>query len=379
MNYKSVAIRQGLVLIGFAGLVLWAVFNVPVVLSTVLRTLSIISPFITGLVLAFIFNGLMVRIEAFLFGPKSFLKKLPKKSHRSISLLLTILLIGFVIYLLVLIIMPELIKTTAQLISALPTYLQELQIFIEDSFNPSTQMGSWLQMANVDLGVIEANILLWVQNSWQAWLNSSLSILQDLLNTLFMFLLSFFFSLYILLDKERLGSQVKRVIKAFVSEKKSDFLFDVLKKADDIFSSFIFGQFIEALIIGSIFFVVLTIFNYPYAMLISVIISVTALIPMVGAMLGMAIGMILIATKDVGLALWFFVIFQSIQQIENNLIYPKVVGSQIGLPPMFILIAITIGGSLFGLLGILFSIPVFTLIYVLFKEWVNRRLEAQKT
>ncbi|MEI7668272.1 MAG: hypothetical protein WCI62_04710, partial [Erysipelotrichaceae bacterium] len=182
MNYKSLVIRQGLVLIGFAGLVLWMVFNVPLVASISLRTFKIISPFINGLILAFIFNGLMVRIEAFLFGPKSALNKFPKKGHRSISLLLTILVIGGVIYLLVLIIMPEIIKTTAQLISALPTYLQQLQKFIEDSFNPSTQMGSWLQMANVDLTMIEANIIHWVQSSWQAWLNSSLSILQDLLN-----------------------------------------------------------------------------------------------------------------------------------------------------------------------------------------------------
>jgi len=241
-----------------------------------------------------------------------------------------------------------------------------------------TDMGLWLSSINFDWEIVKQNIILFAQNSVQSWLNSSFNIVSGVFNTFITLTIAFVFSIYVLMSKERLGKQVKLILKAFVAEPKIQTIYKVAHQAQEIFSSFVFGQVIEAGIIGVIFFVVLSILQYPYTILISTVIAFTALIPMVGALLGLAIGMILVATIDPIQSLWFFVIFQTIQQFENNLIYPYVVGKKIGLPAIWVLVAITIGGSLFGVMGIILSIPTFTLFYVLFKEQVIYRA-SQKT
>ena len=155
-------------------------------------------------------------------------------------------------------------------------------------------------------------------------------------------------------------------------------IFYVGNMANTVFSSFIFGQCVEAIILGSLFFVSMTIFGFPYALIISVIISVTALIPMVGALIGMMFGILLILIVSPIQAFWFFVWFQTLQQIENNFIYPHVVGKAAGLPAIWILVAITVGGSLYGVMGIILFIPLSSVIYALFRDYVNNILKRKK-
>lgn len=377
MDLKSKEIRRGLIYIGFAFLGIWVLMNQALILNMLSLLFNVISPFILGLAIAFVFNTPMKHIEKAIFGSRLSLKKLPKSSHRVVSYLITLVMITLVLVGFIVAVVPSLTKTLIDFINAVPKAISDFEIWITQEVKLETDVGLWLNSINFDWEVVKANILLFAQNSVNEWLNSSLILVSGIFNTFITLTIAFVFSIYVLLSKERLANQIKLILKAFISPSKQATVYKVASQAQEIYSSFVYGQVVEAGIVGVIFFVVLTLLNYPYAILISTIIAFTALIPMVGAMIGMAVGMILIATIDPIQALWFFVVFQVLQQLENNLIYPNVVGKKIGLPAIWVLVAITLGGSLFGVLGIVLSIPTFTLFYVLFREQVSIRV-AQK-
>lgn len=374
MNLKSKETRKGLIFIGVSALAIWILMNQAVIVHIFRLLLSVISPFLMGLSIAFVFNAPMRNIENRLFKSKFFLSKLPLKSHRLLSYLITLVLISTIVGAFVISIVPDLTRTIIDFINAVPQAITDLETWISREVSLETNVGLWLQSINFDWEVVKQNIILFAQNSVEGWLNSSFNLVSGVFSTFITLTIAFVFSIYVLLGKERLAAQVDKIFRAYLSEDKIKSIYKVAGQANEIYSSFVYGQVIEAMIIGTIFFVVLSFLDYPYTILISTIISFTALIPMVGAMIGLAIGMILIATLDPIQALWFFVIFQVIQQLENNLIYPYVVGKKVGLPAIWVLVAITIGGSLFGILGIILSIPTFTLGYVLFREQVNERL-----
>jgi len=378
MDLKSKEIRRGLIYIGFAFLGIWVLMNQALILNMLSLLFNVISPFILGLAIAFVFNTPMTHIEKTLFGSKLSLKKLPKSSHRIVSYLITFVMITLVLSGFVIAVVPSLTKTLIDFINAVPKAISDFEIWITQEVKLQTDVGLWLNSINFDWEVVKANILLFAQNSVNEWLNSSLILVSGIFNTFITLTIAFVFSIYVLLSKERLAHQIKLILRAFISPSKQATVYKVASQAQEIYSSFVYGQVVEAGIVGVIFFVVLTLLNYPYAILISTIIAFTALIPMVGAMIGMAVGMILIATIDPIQALWFFVVFQVLQQLENNMIYPNVVGKKIGLPAIWVLVAITIGGSLFGVLGIVLSIPTFTLFYVLFREQVSIRVSQKE-
>ena len=191
------------------------------------------------------------------------------------------------------------------------------------------------------------------------------------------FVIAFIFSIYLILQKEKLGSHVKQTLYAILSEKHADLLVYVGRLSNKIFSSFLSGQCIEAVILGTMFFVTLSIFRLPYAVLIGVVIAITALIPIFGAFIGCAVGAYLIVMVDPMQALWFLIIFIILQQLEGNLIYPYVVGGSIGLPSLWVLFAVTVGASLFGVAGILLFIPLCSVLYSLFRDFIKNRLKKK--
>lgn len=378
VNIKSHEIRHGLIYIGVSFLAILVLMNQASILKYLHLMLSVISPFILGLAIAFVFNAPMRNIEMSLFGPKSFLNKLPQAVKRVTAYLITLALISAVVAVFVLTVVPGLTKTFIDFINALPKTITDLEAWISREVSLDTDLGYWLQQINFEWETVRQNILLFAQQSVKGWLDSSFLFVSGVFNTFINLIIAFVFSVYVLLGKERLIREANMILEAYVKPTRIQRIHKVAAQANTIFSSYVYGQVIEAVIVGVIFFVVMSLLRFPYTLLISVIIGFTALIPVVGSMIGMTIGMILIATKDPIQALWFYVAFQLIQQFEGNLIYPHVVGRKIGLPAIWVLVAITIGGSLFGLLGIILSIPTFTLFYVLFKERVNERL-ASKT
>ncbi len=181
------------------------------------------------------------------------------------------------------------------------------------------------------------------------------------------------FSIYILAQKEKLGAQFKRVLSAFLPEKKNETVLRVLVMMETNFSNFIAGQCVESVILGLLVAIAMLIFQFDYVVLIGVLVAFTALIPVVGGFIGCGVGVILIMIDDPIKALWFILLFVIVQQIEGNLIYPYVVGNSVGLPSMWVLAAITVGGSLMGIAGMLLFIPLTSTAYTLLRETVNKK------
>jgi predicted PurR-regulated permease PerM len=378
MNLKSKELRAGIIYITFAFFLVWVLMNQAVILAGLKLVLSILSPFILGLAIAFVFNAPMKHIERFLFVKPGVIIQVPKVLHRTIAYLITLILITGVVSGILFMVIPDLTKTIVDFINAVPQAVNDLEAWVMSQISLDTELGQWLESINFDFATVKANIITFAQDTVRSWFSASFNLVTGVFNTFISLFLAFVFSIYVLVSKERLQKQADMVAKAYLNPKQHNSLWRVARLANDIFSSFVFGQTVEALIVGVLFFVVLSLLNFPYVLLISTIIAFFSLIPVVGSMIAMTIGMILVATVDPIQALWFFVVYQVVQQLEGNFIYPHVVGKGVGLPAMWVLFAITVGGSLWGVVGILLSIPTLSLMYVLFKEHVKERV-AQKS
>ena len=192
------------------------------------------------------------------------------------------------------------------------------------------------------------------------------------------FFIGFVFSVYVLFQKEKLASQCKKLMYVCMPESRADKIIEVLRLTNTTFSNFLSGQCLEACILGTMFVITLSILRMPYALLIGIIIAVSALIPIVGAFIGCIVGVILIMMTSPLKALIFVGVFLILQQIEGNLIYPHVVGSSVGLPGIWVLVAVTIGGNLFGIMGMLTFIPISSVCYALLRTYVNRKVEEKE-
>ena len=188
-------------------------------------------------------------------------------------------------------------------------------------------------------------------------------------------LIGIVFAIYLLLQKEKILIQTKRILNAYLSNDKVNKITDIAKLSNKVFSNFIGGQLTEAIILGLLCFLGMVILKIPYATIISVIITITALIPMVGALIGTGIGALFILVTQPFKTITFIIFIIILQQIEGNFIYPKVVGKTVGLPGIWVIVAITIGASLWGLIGMIISVPITSIIYSLINNNVNKRLK----
>ena len=208
-------------------------------------------------------------------------------------------------------------------------------------------------------------------------LNSTFTVAKTVINSLMNFFVAFVFACYILLQKEKLSVQIKKVLYAFLPLKAVDKTLEVASLSYKTFSSFVTGQCLEAVILGTMFFIVMSILRFPYALLVGVVIAFTALIPIFGAFIGCVIGTFLMLVSNPMQAVAFVILFLVLQQIEGNLIYPHVVGGSVGLPSIWVLVAVTVGGSLMGVVGMLIFIPLSSVVYALFREVVYKRLKER--
>lgn len=370
LNKKSKNIAKYFLLI--AALVLLVKYS-----EVVLSQLKVIGyaalPLIFGLAMAYVLNILMKKIEKIYF-PNSKNKTIVE-SRRIVSILLSILLIIGIIVIVALIVIPEFVRAVSVIIAAIPGALENVKAFINANSNNYEVFGRGLETLQIDIDGIIGNIMTAASGVLKNLLNSILSFMGSFTSGLMNFLIALVFSIYVLVDKEKLSRQIRKIMNAFLKSKtieKLSYVFDVTNEA---FSNFIIGQCMEAVIIGVLCTIGMIIFRFPYAVTVGVFISVTALIPVVGAYLGAALGAFMILTVSPLKALLFLIFITILQQLENNLIYPKVVGSSIGLPGIWVFAAITIGGGLGGIVGMLLSVPVAATIYKLFTVKVNNRLK----
>ena len=352
--------------------------NIDVVLGVLGTVIGLVFPFILGGGIAFVLNVPMSFLERNIFG-RGRLKNSRRaaKAARPVSLVLALLLVILIIMIAGFVILPELGSTVMGLGKGIETGIRNLQSWIDSTFQNNSAIVEWANSLEIEPQKMVDSIMGVLQNGVNNILSSAVTVTVGIANTAMNASIAFVFACYILIQKEKLMVQAKKALFALLPEKTVKYLLHVCSLANNTFSRFVTGQCIEAVILGTMFFVAMTIFRFPYAMLVGVLIAFTALIPIFGAFIGCAISFLLILLVSPVKALLFLILFLVLQQIEGNLIYPHVVGGSVGLPSVWVLVAVTVGGSLMGVAGMLIFIPLVSVIYALFREWMYKSLKKK--
>lgn len=369
-------------LIAFAVLLYLGIQNLAVVLKYVKLLWGLLLPFVLGGAMAFVLNVPMSFIERHLFGKvrekNNKAGKAASKLARPVSLVLSIVFVILLILIVVLVVAPELGTTLVSVVKKVEEDIPLAQKWITDTFNGDSEIVKWASAIEIDPQKILDSIVSVLKNGADNLVSSTITVTMGIVSMAVNFAIGFVFACYVLLQKEKLGKQVLKATYAILPVKVVEYQSHVCTLASKIFASFITGQCIEAVILGSMFFVTMTIGRFPYAMLIGVLISFTALIPVFGGIIGCWVGFFLILMVSPLKAFMFLGLFVILQQIEGNLIYPHVVGNSVGLPAIWVLVAVTLGGNLMGIVGMLIFIPLVSVLYALFREWVYARLDKKK-
>lgn len=366
--------RHLIQILAFAILLYCGIEHFSVVVTVFRFVIGIAMPFLIGGAIAFVLNVPMKKIEKHLFTKN----KKYEKFRRPVAYVLTLVCVISVIALTLVVVIPELGNTIAMLIEQIPVAFKTVQKWLAEIPEQFPALAPAIEELNIDWSSISSTLVNFVQSIAGGVVNSGVGLFSGIVSGVTTFVISFTFSIYVLFQKEKLASQAKQVLYAFLSERAAEKAIYVAKLSNQIFSSFLSGQCLEAIILGTLFVVAMSIFGMPYAMLIGMVIAITALIPVFGAFIGCVVGMFLIVMVNPIQALWFLVLFLVLQQLEGNLIYPHVVGNSVGLPSIWVLAAVTIGGNMFGILGILLFIPLCSVLYALFRSFVKKRLKDRK-
>lgn len=336
---------------------------------------DIAAPFVIGGVLAFILNVPMRGIENALFDK---IKK--SKLKRALAIVLTLLGLLLVIAAVFWLLIPQIIKTVNSLIPNLSVFLSEAQQKVNAFLSDNPHLMGWIKdntdISTVSWATMAEKALSMFGNSVSTIIAGTVTAIGGVFSTVFNCMIAVVFSVYCLSQKETLARQGKKLLYAFTKEKMADSVVRFMRLTNATFSNFLSGQCVEVCILGMLFAVTMTIFKMPYIPLISVVIALTAFIPIVGAWTGCIVGTFLIFVQDPMLAVLFVAMFCALQFIENNLIYPRVVGTSVGLSGMWVLVAVAIGGKIIGIIGMFLMIPVVSVLYTLLKEVTNKRLES---
>ena len=383
MDLSKANIKKILGIITFA-IVLYAIMsNLPKVLSVIGYVVSLLTPFIVGLCIAFILNVIMRLIEDF------FKKRLEQSSNtknpskiekwiRPISLLLSLSLVVAMVWILLFLIVPE-FKNTVEIVSKeFPDFMKKIQNWLGGILTSLPFEINSIAFSDLNWEKIGQWISQFLSRGSSALFNTTIGITSSIFSALLNFVLGLVFAIYVLLQKETLSKQFKKLLYAYLPENIVIEILDIAKLSNGIFSSFVTGQFLEAVIIGVLCFIGMLILRLPYALVVSALVGFTALIPVFGAFIGTIVGVFLILMVSPIKALWFVIFFLVLQQLEGNLIYPKVVGGSIGLPSIWVLVAVTLGGSAYGVLGMLLGVPLSSVLYSLLRKSVHKRLAKKE-
>lgn len=336
---------------------------------------DMLTPFVIGAALAFVMN---VPMRAF----ERMLEKVPSPSvRRALAIVLTVIAIALVIAAIVMLLIPQLNETLQTLFTQLPVFFDNLEKLVLDFLEERPEVLAWVTenigLEKLDWSSLIEKVVSTVGNSLASILNGAFSAVGSLASTMVSLVISVVFAFYCLSSKDVLARQARRLGYSILPERVCDETVRILRMTNSSFSNFLTGQCLEAIILALLFVVAMAIFQMPYIPLICLVICVTALIPVVGAFVGCVLGGFLILVNDPMQAVTFVIMFLIIQQFENNVIYPRVVGSSIGLPGMWVLLAVTVGGSLFGVVGMLLMVPFASVLYALIHELTAKQLQKR--
>ena len=412
MQLNKQTFRKLLILVGFGVLLNFAVQHLDTLDGAFSWVFAIIEPFVLGGVLAFILNVPMRAVERFLFPPKKTsvietvlikegelqdkagevirnsipgAKKQPPKRprfdidriRRPVSMIVTLLLVAAVVALVFGIVLPELVRTGTNLVVSLPDYFDTAYLWVNKTLEDNPTLLAYVNdlVSQLDWEALSSRMLDFLQES--ELIQNIFGTASSLVGGVVTAFIGIVFAFYLLTRKEQLARQCKMILSAFLPRGVVERVVRIARLTSSTFSHFLSGQCTEAVILGFLFFIAMSVFKFPYALLCSVLIGFTALIPIFGAFFGCIVSALLILMVEPQKALWFVIMFLILQQVEGNLIYPHVVGSAVGLPSLWVLVAVTVGGSMFGILGMLFFIPLSSVLYALLRDTVYRRLRRR--
>lgn len=360
---------------GLAAIILiWALWHYELTLELSGTALGILMPFILGGAIAFVVNVLMDALER---GWQLALKDKFAAAKRPVCLTLSFALITGVIALLFINVVPELHNSIKVLAAKVPEALTRFNVYLHE------RIAVW-DLSDSDIAYIQqewkalttAVIALWESNK-TALLSRTWNMTTSFVGTVTNIVIGIVFAIYILLDKERLAHNSRRVVYAFCSKDNAEYLLNAAALAKKIFAGFVGGQLLEAFLLGLMCFAGMLVLGMPYALVISALVAFLALVPIVGTMISAVIGCIFILISQPEKVLLFIIFFIVLQRIEGDILYPRVVGKSVGLSGLWVLAAVTAGGGLFGVLGMIISVPLCSVCYVLFSDAVKRRLTAK--
>ena len=375
LNKKSMKkIRE---LIVFTAILVVALWKFDTVLEGAKNIWGILFPFVLGGAIAFVINVPMSFLEKKIFGKTKDENKVGKKLARPISLLLTIILAIGVIALVMFGVIPQLTRTMGSLMISIANFVPQMQNWIREFSHNNQEIMKLVNQVQFNQDqAIKWGISILGSGAGNM-MNTTMSAVGSIVSGFATFFIAFSFACYILFQKEKLHVQIRKVFFAFIPKQKAEAFLKICSLTYQTFANFLTGQCVEAVILGSMFVVTLSILKMPYALLIGTLIAFTALIPIFGAFIGCAVGCFLIFMVNPKQAILFIIVFLILQQIEGNLIYPHVVGGSVGLPSIWVLAAVTIGGNLMGIVGMLIFIPLVSVLYTIFREFVYLRLKEK--
>lgn len=351
-------------------LLAWALMNLPAVLSFLRKVLSLFSPFLLGGVIAFLINVMLRPLERFWDRT---CRRMPEKLKRPICLLVSTLLMVGILFAVIFMLLPSLRESGNEFARSAPVYAEEVKGWWTELVRFAERYNVILPEYAINTDRLTEKVMSFVNAEGSGIIIRTWGAATSIFSGVFNLLLAFVFAMYLLAQKEAAAGYMKQLIVRVLPKEKAGRLLRMTALIYQTFSNFVSGQVTEAAIIGVLCFAGMLVLGIPYAGAVSVFVAVTALIPMFGAWIGGGFGFVLILLANPMKALWFVIFLLILQQVEGNLIYPKVVGKSVGLPGILVLVAVTIGSEAFGIPGMLFSVPVCAVLYSLYLEFMQQR------
>lgn len=364
-------LRNVLGIATFCILLYWGLQNMDRVGGFLGTVAGLLMPFLIGAAMAFILNVPMRAIETHL--PQKL-----QRAHRGISLVITLAGVIGVVMVVSLLVLPQLQNTVQTIAARMPAFWAQAQEWANELMIRYPELADWLSDAgNLNLRNVTQQVMDWLKNGGLALVGNTVTAATGIISGFVNFFIAFIFAIYLLFQKETLSRQGRMLLFAWMRPEHAEKVLEVLRLANKTFSNFLSGQCLEACILGALFAVGMLLFRMPYVLLVSALVAVTALIPVFGAFIGCFVGAFLILIQNPTQAVVFVILFLVIQQIEGNLIYPRVVGSSVGLPSVWVLTGVTLGGSMFGVVGMLVMIPLCSVLYSLLRTATRERLRSR--
>ncbi len=355
-------------IIAVCSLIFLGVQNIGTVAGAVNRVIKLLSPFVIGCGIALVLDVPLQFFERHLFTRTR--KRFLLKIKRPLSFVISILIILGIIFGVIMLVIPELVEAIKVIVGIVTDFVNRLLAMSEEEIL-ELPLGEYL--LNTDWKNLLTSVQNWLKNQGGALVNTAFTTIGSVVSAVVNFGIGFVFAVYILLSKDKLSHQIKRLIKAWLPQKAGNMLRHTALVASENFRNFISGQTLEAMILGGLCMIGMLVLRIPYAPMVGALVGVTALIPVIGGFIGAGVGAVMILTQDPWKALVFVIFLIVLQQLEGNLIYPRVMGKRVNLPAMWILAAVTLGGSIGGPLGMLLSVPTASTLYVLLKEATENR------